>query len=304
MGKAKASLPECRELIAIPGTGWPNALAFGHGDKELLASDFGPPHVYEVKSGKQTRTFAKPGSPDSKGVCWWIAEPSADVAIAALYGSVAAWSAHGTRPLRHFTSPRGIVASFDIPEDLSTLVMGTHVKALAAFDFKSGAQRWHVTGKVSFSNRVALTPDGKHCVTGGNDKTVRLFEMATGKEVHRIGTCTGWVQGLVVLPDGRRVAAAGRDRVISLWNIAQGGLLATLAGHTKEIRALRTTVNGRFAVSAGGDGARVWDLKANLPVAAFNGHQKSICCLALSSDDKLAATGGEDGMLRVWELPT
>ena len=170
-----------------------------------------------------------------------------------------------------------------ITPDRKTLVFGTWGKTLGLCSTsQSGDARWDVKLKTSFSGKVAITLDGKHCITAGNDKTVRLFDLRNGAEIHVIGTHTGYVQGLAMLPDGERVLTASRDKTICLWDIHKAKLLATLSGHRKEIRSLGVTMNGRLAISAGGDGAKFWDLASHTEIATINNHGKSITCLSIS----------------------
>ncbi len=297
-----ATIPPCLEILSINAGGWAHAVMFHDEGRKILAADFGSPRVFEASTGVREGEFVAATSPNSNGVCWALAGGGAKEVVGAVYDAVAVWNSDGTRCLRTLSSPEGIVSSFAITPDRKTLVFGTWQKHLVCVDFPSGEVRWDVKLKTSFSGKVAITRDGKHCVTGGNDKTVRLFELSKGAEIHVIGRHTGYVQGLAVLPDGKRALTASRDKTLCLWDIHQAKLLATLSGHRKEVRALGLTQDGRLAVSAGGDGAKVWDLASHTEVGTFNNHGKSVACLSVLGNSTVV-TGGEDGQLRIWRLP-
>jgi WD40 repeat protein len=206
--------------------------------------------------------------------------------LASVSFDVVAWDAKSRQVVRAFPSPSGIVTSLAISPDGKSLVFGTAGKRLVCCDFKSGQERWQVEGKTSFSATVAITPDGRACVTGGNDKSVRLWDLATGHEIRVIGHHEGYVQGLAFVPGGDYLLTASRDKSLRLWDIHRPKLL-----------------DGRTAVSAGGDGVRVWDLASQTQVASFMVHGKSVSCLAIASENRRAASGGQDGCIRLWELP-
>jgi WD40 repeat protein len=255
-----ATIPSCLEVLTIDAGSWPNAVTFNDDGSKVLSAGFGSPQIFDATTGIHEGGFVNAKSPNSDGVCWALACVDSKLIVGAVYDAVAVWTSDGTRCLRTAISPEGIVSSVAVTPDRMTLVFGTWGKHLVCVDFKSGETRWDVKLKTSFSGKVAITLDGKHCITAGNDKTVRLFDLRNGSEIHVIGTHAGYVQGLAVLPDGQRALTASRDKTICLWDIHKAKLLATLSGHRKEIRALGITIDGRLAISAGGDGARsgIW----------------------------------------------
>jgi WD40 repeat protein len=80
-------------------------------------------------------------------------------------------------------------------------------------------------------NSVALSPDGRHAVTGGYDNTVRLWNVETGAELCRYLGHREWVWSVAFAPDGRQVLSAGggygtadtvapgKDFALRLWRV-------------------------------------------------------------------------------------
>lgn len=81
---------------------------------------------------------------------------------------------------------------------------------------------------------VAVSPDGRYCLTAGAD-AFELHDMATGKRARTL-TVPGSMKWdasfhLGFSPDGT-VAAGCIDHAVLLWNVASGELIATLRGNS------------------------------------------------------------------------
>jgi len=59
---------------------------------------------------------------------------------------------------------------------------------------------------------VCVTPDGRHVVTGSNDKTAHVWLLADGALVRTLEGHTGLVTSVCATPDGQRVATGSGDK--------------------------------------------------------------------------------------------
>ena len=62
---------------------------------------------------------------------------------------------------------------------------------------------------------VAVSPDGKHIVSGISDKTVKVWDVETGWEVRTLEGHTGSVNSVAVSPDGKHIVSGSGDYFIS-----------------------------------------------------------------------------------------
>jgi len=69
---------------------------------------------------------------------------------------------------------------------------------------------------------VAVTPDGRQIVTGGDDGTARLWDRTSGQLQTTLTGHTGWVWAVAVTPDGGEVVSVGDDGAIRVWNRRSG----------------------------------------------------------------------------------
>lgn len=75
---------------------------------------------------------------------------------------------------------------------------------------------WHVIPRHAQCARagvwaVALTPDGRACMTAGEDFTARLWDTATGACVHVLAGHSGWVVDVAITPDCTQAITASHD---------------------------------------------------------------------------------------------
>jgi serine/threonine protein kinase/WD40 repeat protein len=116
-------------------------------------------------------------------------------------------------------------------------------------------------------------------------------------------------------PDGSLVAvASGVDPIVRVWDVATRQLVYVLAGHQRAAHAVAFGNDGRTIATGGGDNAVcIWELPANLPKTrpiqlaprfTLTGHTNSVGAVAFTADGRRLATGGADGTIRVWDVPS
>jgi WD40 repeat protein len=73
---------------------------------------------------------------------------------------------------------------------------------------------------------VALTPDGRTCVSSSHDKCVRLWDLETGELRSLLEGHTDWVKAIAVTADGARAASGSYDGTVRVWDLQDGEALA------------------------------------------------------------------------------
>jgi thiol-disulfide isomerase/thioredoxin/DNA-binding beta-propeller fold protein YncE len=155
------------------------------------------------------------------------------------------------------------------------------------------------TGPVS----VAVSPDGKHFLAGGNDNTIHLYDIDTGKELAGLSGHNDKCSG-VFSPDGKRVLTYSPDKTLRLWDVDGGKLLHELEGHTDACTGIFAP-DGKLVLSYGADKTvRLWDVATGKQVRSFEGPTDEVTFATFLPGGEKIVAWGKDRTVRVWEAAT
>jgi WD40 repeat protein len=175
------------------------------------------------------------------------------------------------------------------------------------------------TGQIAFPlpagseiDAVAISPDGRHLITGGTDRTVRVWDAQNGEPVGTLGAHDAEIRGLGFSRDGRHLASVSGVGTVKLWD-------ATLLGEKQEARrTIRAWANhgalnlafspdGRRLVGGGkGETVKIWDVQSGEEIHTLRGHKGDVLAAAFSPDPdgRWVASAGEDSTVKVWNSHT
>jgi WD40 repeat protein len=145
--------------------------------------------------------------------------------------------------------------------------------------------------------------DGARLATTSRDGTVKLWDLGTWTAVTLEVDPFGAAAASAFSPDGTRVVTmpgwADGPRV---WEVATGTLLAALPGRGWANTAVAFIPDGSAFVSAAGDGTfTIWDSVTYEPVLVHRAHRDTTNWLDVGPDGRIV-TGGNDGVVKVWEI--
>ena len=110
-------------------------------------------------------------------------------------------------------------------------------------------------------NSVAYSPDGRHIISGSDDKTIRIWDAETGAAVGTpLEEHTDCVNSVAYSPDGRHIISGSYDTTIRVWDAEPGAAVGTpLHGHIHCVNSLACSPNCRHIISAPDDMTiRLW----------------------------------------------
>jgi WD40 repeat protein len=147
-----------------------------------------------------------------------------------------------------------------------------------------------------------FSPDGKLLASGGADKAVRITDLTTGKMTKVFEGHTHHVLGLSWRSDGRLLASSGADNVVKVWDWIVGDRRKNVDGWDREVTALHYLGNTDNVATTSGDGkVRIINSDGG-EVKQLSGVKDFMNSLSPTRGGDSLVAGGEDGVLKVWEI--
>ncbi len=166
-----------------------------------------------------------------------------------------------------------------------------------------------------YVSKLAFSPDGKTLLTGSKDGTIQAWDTATGS--HRFTVGTGYIEGTRDL-----MFNLNGDTLISLnrpfnpegnlqqqrWDLNTGSQLSTRFLGIDTSSMILSPDGKMLAGHDSGNKCVLWDINTDPPriidrfiLEGFRGSGSNVK-FAFSADGEMLATGGEDGLVHVWNL--
>jgi WD40 repeat protein len=112
------------------------------------------------------------------------------------------------------------------------------------------------------------------------------------------------IASIAYSPDGNYLASGGADTHIQLWDMNTFSPLLVLSGHTDFVSSVAFSPDGIHIASAGRDDAtvRIWNRKLSSQESILkHSDTESVLCAIYNYDGKIVASGGQDGVLYLWD---
>jgi WD40 repeat protein len=149
---------------------------------------------------------------------------------------------------------------------------------------------------------LAFSPDGRLIASGGADRFARIVDVAGAVQVHALEGHTGHVLAVAWTPEGRILASGSADLSVKEWEPVSGEKKKQGGGFSREVTALVALADGgRFAAASGEGPIRLLNEKAE-KTGELVGPVDFTYALAAAGDRRFVAAGGQEGVLRVWDV--
>ncbi|MDD2722290.1 MAG: caspase family protein [Gallionella sp.] len=157
-----------------------------------------------------------------------------------------------------------------------------------------------------------ISRDGQTIASGSKDHAIRLWSANTGQLLHEMKQ-SGFVRAVAFSPDGRSLLSSSNGDPLTLWEVASGKPLrqaSNLVAEADGAEPLDSTLRGGGAAAFSTDGRAVvavtgtlmtvWDISRPPRLQRLgDGETETV---TFSPDGKMLAGGGEDGLIRLWDV--
>ena len=153
---------------------------------------------------------------------------------------------------------------------------------------------------------VAFSPDSKFLASGDGSEagpgSIYVFDIQNRSVPVKIEADEKQVHTVAFSPDGQILAGAGVRGQIRMWYTSDWSPVhqTPYQGHYH----IEFSPNGSVLASAGHDSVSLFSVQGGNKITSLKGSTGVNHPISFSADGKLLAAGGEDGVLRVWNVET
>ncbi|MFV2085746.1 NB-ARC domain-containing protein [Micromonospora sp. LOL_021] len=171
----------------------------------------------------------------------------------------------------------------------------------------SVAQGAHqIIGRGTAIAAADLSPDGTHAVAADSAGRLAVWEIATRTEFVLHSPSDRRFERCRFSPDGKWIAAAAQDGKIVVWAWPERTIACEFGVHEDWVADCAFSPDGLWLISAGWDRAvHLYRVASRALIRRISGdHNGAIHCCAITPHGGYFVTGGADGKLLIWSLPS
>lgn len=152
---------------------------------------------------------------------------------------------------------------------------------------------------------VAVAPDGRTALSGGDDTAVVIWDLVTHKPIKALLGHQAAIASVVYAPDGSRAISGSYDGTARIWDLNTGKEIRRIEGPWKVVQSVAISPDGgRLMFGADDNLLHFHDVETGEELGTLAGHTDLVRAVAFSPEGTRAVSGGDDSTVRLWDLDT
>ncbi|MEV6447829.1 hypothetical protein [Amycolatopsis sp. NPDC051716] len=236
-------------------------------------------------------------------------------------GAVRIWNAVGDDQPAVLRGHSGRVVGVAFSRDGKWLASGGEDGTVRLWNLAEGGDPLVLLGHEGPVEAVTFSPDGVHLASAGVDGAIRVWDLVHPAEAVVLGRHVGGVLDVAYSPDGSSIASAGNDKTVEIWSAGNTVGPTVLRGHRRAVWSVAFSPDGGSVASVAFDGtAKIWAVDPVGDLVVLRGHRgrpviagpspygrpemkSPVAGITASADGRLVVSGGQDGTVRIWDVP-
>lgn len=304
------------------------AVAVSPDGKTVAASRGNQVHLYDGKKGEHLKTLVDPklktaDGKEAKAAHISLVEsmafsPDGQTLATGSFQELTLWAVETGEPTKRVSGFADRVTAIAYSPDGKLFATGggapTEDGEIKVFDAAGKLAHEIKNGHSDTVFAVAFHRSGTLLATAGADKFVKVFELpnegfgwplgpgpTAPRFVRAFEGHTHHVMGVGWTPDGKKLASCGADNFVKVWDYEKGEKIRDMQGHQKQVTQLAFVGKTPQFVTASGDASvRMWNADNGGNVRQFGGATDYLYAVSASTDGDVVASGGEEGVVRVY----
>jgi WD40 repeat protein len=212
--------------------------------------------------------------------------------------------------------PGGDVSALAVNRTGERIAVGTRGGKVSLVEAESGRVLRTEPAHDDPVTTVAFSPADNFYASGGADRRIHVYHARTGAHAFELKTAEDAVATVRFSADGKFLIVASHDRTVRLFDV----------NVQREVRAFQESARKLLFAEISADGAylgvaakqikidlmrnrrtdtelvKIRDVKTGDELLSFEAHEQDITGLAFFPDTRYLASGGEDRVVKIWDL--
>lgn len=173
---------------------------------------------------------------------------------------------------------------------------------LRIIDVASGKEIFSHSEDAITLQKINFSPKGDYFAISSNDKIIRIWDAQNFKVTQTLAGHSEAIENIAFSPDGKRLLSSSYNNPWKVWDIVSGKEI--LVPPVNKVGAYNACLSpdGRFIAANNPSGVLLIDATSGAELHKFKGHLGVIRCLAFSPDGRWIASGGQDNLVKIWDV--